>query len=352
MRSTRKRWLTIAGATALLLTVPGAAVAQNPESVGNTYFTDGAIPDSGVGYKIGYLELDPTIPFVVNVTNSIKEQAEIAGAELFVCPGNFQALEVNLDCGRQFGVQGVDGVINFNLIADGSAAICDAYGNVPTVSIDIHQECETTFFGANNFVAGQQAGLAAGEQMQANEDCAYDRVITLETFSAGEDVNGARINGMIDGFEQVCGPIPEDKLRRMDIGGTVEAAREKVGPIIPTLEPGSTTLFLSLNDDMALGALSQFRLAGREDEVRVAAQGADASSWQEMVCNPGWLADTAYFPEFYGRSVVPMMIDILDDKEVPNPVFTPAAAVTPLNILDIYPEVLDLYPVTQACVAE
>ena len=349
MRTTRSRGLALAGVMALVAAVPGAVAAQDAEAVGNPYDTEGAIPGSGEGYKVGYLSLDESIPFVANVTQNIREQAEIAGLELFVCGGNVSDAQVNLDCARQFAVQDLDGVISFNLFADSSAEICEAYGNLPTVSIDIHQACETTFFGADNFNAGRAAGLALGEQLQANEDCAYDRVITLETFNAGEEINGKRISGMIDGFESVCGPIPEDKLRRIDVGGSVELAIEKVGPIIPTLEPGSKTVFFSLNDDMALGTLSQFRIAGREDEVRIAAQGADASSWAEMACNPNWMADTAYFPERYGRSTVPAIIDILDGKEVQNPIFTPAAAITPLNVLEIYPQTHELFPETQAC---
>ena len=128
-----------------------------------------------------------------------------------------------------------------------------------------------------------------------------------------------------------------------------ELAIEKIGPIIPTLPPGSTTIFFSLNDDMALGTLSQFRLADRADEVRIAAQGADASSWAEMACFPNWMADTAYFPERYGRSTVPAIIDILDGNEVQNPIFTPAAAITPANVLDIYPQTTELYPETADC---
>ena len=257
--------------------------------------------------------------------------------------------QVNLDCARQFGVQDLDGVISFNLFADSSPEICAAYGNLPTVSIDIHQECETSFFGADNFNAGRVAGVALGEQMQANEDCAYDLVLTLETFNAGEEINGNRINGMIDGFESVCGPIPEDKLRREDVGGSAELAIEKIGPIIPTLEPGTTTVILSLNDNMAMGTLTQFRLAGREDELRIAAQGLDIAH-PELICNPGvWLADTAYFPERYGRSTVPMIIDILAGNEVPNPVFTPATAITPDNILEIYPDTLERFPEAQDC---
>src|SRR3990172_3542776 len=102
MRTTRSRGLALAGVMALVAAVPGATVAQDAEAVGNPYDTEGAIPGSGEGYRIGYLELDPTIPFVVNVTESIKEQAEIAGAELFVCSGSVPDVEVNPDFGRQF----------------------------------------------------------------------------------------------------------------------------------------------------------------------------------------------------------------------------------------------------------
>ena len=349
MRSTRSRGLALLGAIALLASMPVSAWAQDADAVGNPYDTEGAVPGSGEGKKVGYLSLDDSLPFVANVTQSIKDQAEIAGLELFACNGNVAEVSVNLDCARQMGVQELDGVISFNLFADASPEICAAYGDLPTVSIDIHQACEVTFFGADNFNAGRASGVAAAEQMKANEDCAYDRVVTLETFNAGEEINGKRIAGMIEGFESVCGPIPEDKLQQIDVGGSVDLAVQKIGPLIPTWEPGTTTLFLSLNDDMALGALSQFRLVGREDEVRVAAQGADASSWAEMACNPNWLADTAYFPERYGRSVVPAIIDILDGKEVQNPIFTPAAAITPANILEVYPQVHELYPATQAC---
>lgn len=344
MGSNRSRWLALAGALALLLTLPAIAAAQE-----NPYDENGAVPGSGEGWKVGYLSLDPTVPFSVTVSNSIKEQADIAGLDLFHCPGSATDVLVNLDCARQFAIQEVDGVINFNLIGPSAEEICAAYGDLPTVSIDIHQTCETIFFGASNYGAGLVAGQAIGEQMLANEDCAYDQVFTLESKAALAEVNDQRILGMVDGFEEFCGPIPEDQLRSMDIGGTVELAVEKFGPIPPTLEPGSTTVLLSLNDDMALGALSQFRLLDRGDEVRIAAQGADSSSWAEMACNPNWLADSLYLPERYGRSTVPAIIDILEGKDVPNPIHTQHTVVTGETIFDQYPETLELYPETADC---
>lgn len=350
MKNPKSRWLALAGALTLLLTIPGVSAAQDAAAVGNPYDEAGAVPGSGEGLKVGYLSLDDSIPFVASVTKNIQEQAEIAGLELFSCNGNVSDAQVNLDCARQFGVQDLDGVISFNLFADSSPEICAAYGNLPTVSIDIHQECESVFFGADNFNAGRTAGVALGEQMKANDDCAYDLVLTLETFNAGEEINGKRVGGMIDGFESICGPIPEDKLRREDVGGSAELAIEKIGPIIPTIEPGTTTVIMSLNDNMAEGTFSQFRLAGREDELRIAAQGLDIA-FPNLICHPGiWLADTAYFPERYGRSTVPAIIAILKGEEVPNPIFTPAAAITPQNILEIYPDTLERFPEAQSCV--
>jgi len=330
------RLLALAGAIALLAAVPGVTTAQEEGEEGyNPYFEAGAIEGSGVGKRVGYISLGDRLPFVALVTDSIREQADLAGLELVVCDGDVLQ-ETSLECGRILGTQELDGVISFNLFAESSPEICESYGNLPTVSIDIHQECEVSFYGANNFTAGEVAGTLLGESLAANDDCMYDQVLTLETVDAGV-VNEERMSGMLTGFGSICGEIPADKLRREDIGGTLELALEKVGPIVPTLAPGSTTVILSLNDDMALGALSQFRQAGRESELRIAAQGADPSSFAEMACNPVWIGDSAYFPERYGRTVVPAIIDILDGKEVPATMFTPHAAITEDNIRDWYP---------------
>ena len=43
----------------------------------------------------------------------------------------------------------------------------------------------------------------------------------------------------------------------------------------------------------------------KEWSPRIGAQGADPSAWKEIACNPVWVADAAYFPERYGRTVIP-----------------------------------------------
>ena len=159
--------------------------------------------------------------------------------------------------------------------------------------------------------------------------------MTLETANAGV-VNIDRIGGMIDGFASMCGDVPSDKLQQIDVGGTTDLALEAVGNLLPTIPPGGRLVILSLNDDMSLGALAAARTANRESEIFIASQGADPTSWPEIACNPQWISDAAYFPERYGRTTIPAMIDIINGETVPETLFIPHVAVTADNIHDLY----------------
>lgn len=315
-----------------------SAPAESPSgsaAAGNPY--DGAVAGSGTGKKIGYISLGDSLPFVKLVSESIEEQAEVAGAELAFCDSQVDAAKA-LECAQNLKVQGAQGVLNFNAFADSAPEICEAYDNVPTIAIDIEQSpCQTVFFGADNHFAGEVVGTATGEALKAENDCTYSAVLTLESPQVGE-VNEARTGGMLDGFEAQCGEIPTDKLSRLGVGGTTDQAITQVSDALSAIEAGGIVVILSLNDDMALGGLAAARTAGRESEIRIGAQGADPSAWKEIACNPVWVADAAYFPERYGRTLIPAMIDLLDGKDVPDTLFTEHEAITKDNIRTVYPE--------------
>jgi ribose transport system substrate-binding protein len=328
------RWAAAFGVIAVLA-IGAPVAAQETGNTDNPYFEQGAVEGSGEGLKIGYISLGDAVPFVKLVSDNIAEQAAVAGADFFFCDGALDDAEA-LACAQQMAVQEVDGVINFQLNEAISPEICAAYGDLPTVAIDIHQRpCEVSFFGADNRFAGFVAGEAVGQHFADQFDCAYDLVVTLESVTAGI-VNENRTLGAVEGFASVCGEVPDDKLQRIDVGGTTDLALEQVTSLLPTIPPGGRLVILSLNDDMALGALAAARTAGREGEIFIGAQGADPTSWPEIACNPQWIADTAYFPERYGRTAVPAMIDILNGVEVAPEIFTPHVAVTADNIGELY----------------
>jgi ribose transport system substrate-binding protein len=303
---------------------PSAATSEAPSA-------------SAAALKVGYISLGEAIPFVSIVSNSIKEEAEKAGVELVVCDSEIDAAKA-LACGQNLKVQQVQAVLNFQLYEDSSPEVCAAYGDLPTIAIDIVQKpCQVAFMGADNTKAGTIAGQAVGNALKAENDCDYSSLVTLDTKGAGATTL-ARMNGMIAGFEEVCGKIDPDKFRSIDVGGTTDLALTKFGDALSAIKPGGIIAVLSLNDDMSLGAFAAARTAGREGELRLAGQGADPTSWKEIACNPNWIADTAYFPESYGSILIPAVVDLLNGKTIDENLFVQHEVINKDNVRTIFPE--------------
>ena len=287
--------------------------------------------------KVGYISLGDSIPFVKLVSESIQAEADTAGVEIVFCDSELDQAKA-LACAQNLKVQEVQAVLNFQLYADSSPEICEAHGNLPTIAIDIQQKpCQVAFMGADNTFAGTVVGQEVGRQLKAENDCAYEAVITLESKSVGV-VNTERTGGMIAGFEEFCGTIDPAKYRSLDVGGTTDAAITQVSDALSATGSGGVVVILSLNDDMGLGALAAARTAGREEELRIGAQGADPSAWKEIACNPVWVADAAYFPERYGTILIPAVVDLLNGKTIEKNLLTKHEAITKDNIRTVYPE--------------
>jgi len=141
---------------------------------------------------------------------------------------------------------------------------------------------------------------------------------------------------MIDGFESVCGTLPDGVVMRIDGGSTIDSGRKKFADVLTTLTGKSNIGVLSLNDDMLLGAFAAAKTAGREDQIFGASQGADPSSWDAIKNNPGWIGGTAYFPERYGTLAIPAIIGLIKGEDVPKEVFSQHVFINKDNIAQFY----------------
>jgi ribose transport system substrate-binding protein len=341
----RTSLITLAGLVLVLSACTNSASSEAPASeapateapASEAPASEAPASASPAAMKVGYISLGEAIPFVKLVSDSIQEQADAAGVEIAFCDSEIDAAKA-LACAQNLKVQQVQAVLNFQLFEDSSPEICAAYGDLPTIAIDIHQApCETAFMGADNTLAGELAGKYVGDALKAENGCEYTAVVTLDTKGAGATTE-ARVNGMIAGFEEACGKIDEAKFRSLDVGGTTDLAVTKFGDQLSALEPGGIIVVLSLNDDMSLGAFAAARTAGRESELRLAGQGADPTSWKEIACNPQWLADTAYFPERYGEILIPAVVKLLNGETIEKNLFTQHDVVTKDNVRTLYPE--------------
>jgi ribose transport system substrate-binding protein len=303
-----------------------------PKETGAANFVN-AKPGSGRGLTLGYISLGEQIPFAHLVTLSIQAQARRAGATMKVCDSREQT-SVTLDCVKTFKTEHVQGYLNFQSDSKAAPSICAAGPKVPVISIDIHQPpCEKAFMGANNHYGGLIAGIALGWYMKKNFNCKYDAYVSMEEPAAGL-VNTLRMGGYRDGFKRYC-PLHNVRIEN---AFRVDMARTVFTDVLTALTGRHTIIVVGINDDAIEGALAAARTAGRVNDLYLAAQGADPTSWCFIKKNTHWVADATYFPERYGQIGVPNLIKLVKGQHVNKLLLVRHRLVNSTNIGKVYPK--------------
>jgi ribose transport system substrate-binding protein len=305
-------------------------------AVATTVGSASAKPTAGGQIKIGYINLSDQLPFVVLVRKSIERAAKANGVKLVECDSNLDAQKA-INCAAQLKTQGVQGIANFQLSATAAPRVCAAGPKVPVVAIDIHQPpCETVFYGANNFYAGKLDGDALGLYAKAKWNCQVDGLLSINAPTAGQVVV-LRENGELAGVKASC---PNVKVTKVTTNATTSGT---IQPFTDTLSrfPGKHRLLVvATNDDQAIGAIKAAQSGGRLGDIYIGGQGADPTSWPYLCGKTpfkNWIDDTAYFPEKYGDTIVPLLISLIDGQKEPKVVNVNHRVVTPQNIKSVYP---------------
>lgn len=291
--------------------------------------------------RIGYISGGDSDPFVLLVTEGIRAEATAAGVELSECDSAFEA-EKALNCARTLSATDPQSMINWQFFPDSAPAVCEAYGNLPTVAIDTPEEpCQEVFVGADNRQAGLVAGTGLGDWAKAELNCAYDAYVSLDIPTI-PDINAARAGGSREGFEGVCGPVPADKYFTIDTlaGGPdqPENTRRQFTDLLTTLPDAKTILVISPSGDgMASAALGAADVAGRKDQVWIVGHGADPSVIESIRSEPQWVGDVGYFPEGYGKIIMPLAIALAKGESVPEQSLVEHEFITRDNINEFYP---------------
>ncbi len=306
-----------------------AAATEEASAAGGASEDEAAAGDvcqgqDGEGRTVGFGNLGESVPFAVLVREGIERVAAECNLQVVNADNELDA-NVALTNAQNFTAQGVDGAIEFQVVADASASICDALGDVPVIAIDIdHPEC-AVFMGADNRVAGEITGTGAGELAEAEWDCDIDRIVTFEGFAAGQ-VNIDRLNGSIAGVQSVCPDVeygsfeewapehPDSIITRLDADRTDPAFEQ--GRDWLTANPDAEHIVaLCINEDACTGFHSAVQAAGRDGQVIFASNGADPSA-HDLIRDDPWYAGAAgFFPEDYGELIIPNIIRMMNGEE-------------------------------------
>lgn len=292
---------------------------------------------SGKGLRLGYISLGDSVPFVKLVSDSMKREAKKAGVTFEFCDSQIDAAKA-LACTQLFKVKKIQAYLNFNLDAAAGPAIYKAGPQVPVIAIDINQTpLQTSFMGANNNRAGVIAGRGVGALIKKKFDCKYDAVVLMESPGVGS-VNEARIGGNKQGFAEICGALDLKKVKSID-SSFLEEAQTSFKDALTTLPNAKTIIVLAMNDDSCLGALAAAKQVGRQGDIYMGCHGADPTSWCEILNNPNWAGDAAYFPERYGEVGIPYLIKAARGIPIPAKLQIDHVFINKDNLKKYYPKV-------------
>ena len=172
------------------------------------------------------------------VTDNIKAEAEKAGVEVAFCDSEIDAAKA-LACAQNLKVQDVEAVLNFQLFEASSPEVCAAYGDLPTIAIDILQApCEIAFMGADNTLAGMLAGKYVGDALKAENDCDLRSGRHARHQGCRRDHPGPRERH----DRRLRGGLRQDRSSQVqepiDVGGTTDLAVTKFGDQLSAIKPG------------------------------------------------------------------------------------------------------------------
>jgi ribose transport system substrate-binding protein len=287
--------------------------------------------------KIGYINLSDQLPFVVLVRKSIEKAAKDAGVTLVECDSNLDAQKA-INCAAQLKSQGVQGIANFQLDSKAAPRVCAAGPKVPVIAIDIHQPpCEKVFYGANNTQAGKLVGTAMGNYAKKKFSCKVDALLSVDSPTAGKVVID-RENGALNGFAAICKGV---KVIKVVTNATTDGTIQPFTDTLARLPGQHKLIVMGLNDDVANGAIKAAQSAGRIGDIYVGSQGGDPTSWPSICGDTSfknWIADTGYFPENYGKTIVPTLLSMIDGQKQPRSIYVAHRIIDKTNIRDIYPK--------------
>ncbi len=340
IRAGRVVALLVVAALAAAACVPGGGqasptptLAPTASPAANPY--DGVTQGAGAGIKLGYVSYGEVIPYVAQISAGIRAQAQLAGAELVECDASLDPNRVP-GCMKQLTEAGVKGVIQFQgTLVDPAVACSETPAGVPVVAVEFAQDpCAKTLVAADDLRAGQIAGTALGQWVKARWSCTYDAYVSFES-AAAPAKSQRRMEGYRQGFAAIC-PITNEQIgRAIDTEATAKAAMTDV---LANLSGKTKILVVAVNDDAAIGALAAARAAGRESDVWASGQGGEQRARDLIRTNEHYIGDAAYFPERYGMTIVPALLDLIAGKTVGPLLLIEPAWLDASTIDRIYPK--------------
>lgn len=285
--------------------------------------------------RIGYAAQTDEFAFSRAVTDSITAAAAKAGIEL-VMLNNAYSPTIALQNVETLIKEEVHLVMEFQTDSSIAALVSAklAERHVPLIAIEIPHP-NATYFGANNIQAGLIAGRYLGRWAEENWKGKVDDVVLLGLPMAGS-LPGSRLTGSLLGIREILPCIEDNQVHILSGNGQSSASYDAVRQYLQKNKQ-KHILVSAINDPSALGALEAFREMGRQHHCTIVGQNASSEAILEMGrTGTRLIGSVGYFPEKYGDQLIPLALQLLAHKQLPQAVFVKHHLITPDNVHEYY----------------
>lgn len=297
------------------------------------------VPQSQKTLHIGFANLTEDSQFAIDVRRGLERASlDAQDIDLVVLDNQLDPQQALLVADQLIG-HGIDLAIEYQIDYRTGSLLMKKFSRegIPVIAVDI-PIVGATFFGVDNYRAGNLAGFALGEWVQRNWLGEIEKLIVLIEPRAGS-LPETRIHGQLDGLQEKVGPISEQDVLRLDSGNMTDISRRAVVKALDQLDDCHRIGILSFNDDAALGALQAARKLDRENDVAIVGQGADLLVRKEIRRPTSRIiGSTAYFPEGYGERLLGLARKIAAGEPVPPAMYMEHVLIDSENIDLYYPE--------------
>jgi ribose transport system substrate-binding protein len=298
----------------------------------------------GAGKKLGFANIFATLPFCISVENDIIKQAKLAGfneSDLILMDNQYDSV-IGLKNADIMLSKRPDFFIEFQSDAKVNSIVSAKFtsAGIPLLAIDVPVP-GAPFMGVNNWGVALMGGKHMAKMIKEQWG-GWDAVdmVVLGQMPVGGDVLMLRSEGFAAALAEEFGPEVEDKIVRFDGGmGQSEEAKAGMDDVLAAHPNAKKIAVTSINEQTMAGIIAAIQGAGRwnQDDVIVVTLGVDElgqSQIREGLSDGG----IAFFPERYGRYVIPAVCAILDGHAVPPWIYVENDVITKDNIGQYYPQ--------------
>jgi ribose transport system substrate-binding protein len=328
------------------------AQVKNPYKVFNNYLS---MAKKGVEYSgaplkgkvVGFANALGVLPFCALVESGIKKQLVLAGCDLdqgWVSMDNQYNTVVALKNLNTMISKQPDIVIEYQLDVKTNYTMAVKFGEakIPVVAIDVAIP-GATLVGTNNYTVAVMAGHTMAKLIKEKWGGweAVDLVVIMNVSATGEHPM-LRSEGVADALADEFGidSIHDPKIVR-GRGGLfqLDEAKEAMDDVLAAHPEAVKIAVTSFNEQIMAGCIASMKGNGRwdPDNKIIVTMGVDQLG-QSLIRDGLSDAGVAFFPEYYGEYIVPVVAAILTGNPVPPAIFVQNEVITGDNIDRWYPK--------------